>query len=54
VEIFSGHNVISRHMGPTFRATYNDVVVDTASQAITAYNRTHHDKVKYSIYHLLP
>jgi hypothetical protein len=54
VEIFNGPNVISRHMGSAFRATYNDVIVDATWQAITAFNHTHHDKLKNSIYHLLP
>jgi hypothetical protein len=30
VEIFNGPNLIIRHMGPAFRATYRDAVVDTA------------------------
>jgi hypothetical protein len=40
-------------MGPSFRATYKDMVADTAWQVIIAYNRTHHNKLKNSIYHLL-
>jgi hypothetical protein len=31
-----------------------DVVVDAAWQAITTWNRTHHRKLKNSIYHILP
>jgi hypothetical protein len=54
VEIFNEPSVISQHMGPAFRATYQDVVADAAWQAATTYNRTHHDKLKNSIYHLLP
>jgi hypothetical protein len=54
VEVFNGPNVIRRHMGPTFRASCSDVVVDAAWQAITAWNRTHHCKLKNSIYHPLP
>jgi hypothetical protein len=54
VEIFNGPNVTSRHMGPAFRATYKAAVADATWQAITAYNRTYHDKLKNSIYHLLP
>jgi hypothetical protein len=30
VEIFSGPNVLNRHKGPAFRATYQDVVADAA------------------------
>jgi hypothetical protein len=30
VEIFNGPNLISRHMGLAFRATYKDVVADAA------------------------
>jgi hypothetical protein len=54
VEMFNGPNVISRHMGPAFRESCSDAVADAAWQAITTYNRTHHDKLKNSIYHLLP
>jgi hypothetical protein len=53
VETFDELNVISRHMGPAFRATYKDVVADAAWQAITAFNRTHHDKLKNTVYQLL-
>jgi hypothetical protein len=38
VEIISGPNVLSRHKGPTFSTTYQDVVADAAWQAITTYN----------------
>jgi hypothetical protein len=38
VEIISGPNVLNRHEGPAFRTTYQDVVVDTAWQAITTYS----------------
>jgi hypothetical protein len=35
--------------------TYIDVVADVAWHAVTAFNSTHHDKLKKnSIYHLLP
>jgi hypothetical protein len=30
VEIFSGPNVLSRHKGPAFRATYQDAVANAA------------------------
>jgi hypothetical protein len=30
IEIFNGPSVVSRHKGPTFRATYRDAVADTA------------------------
>jgi hypothetical protein len=54
VEIFNGPNLINRHMGSAFRATYRDAVADAAWQAITTYNCSHHDKLKNSVYHLLP
>jgi hypothetical protein len=54
VEIFNGPSVISRHMCPAFSTTYQDAVVDATWQAITTYNQTHHDKLKNSIYHILP
>jgi hypothetical protein len=54
MEIFNMPSVISQHKGPALRATYEDAVADTAWQAITTYNRTYHDKLKNSFYHLLP
>jgi hypothetical protein len=54
VEVFNGPNVVSRHTGPAFRASRNDAVADAAWQAITAWNCTHHRKLKNSVYHLLP
>jgi hypothetical protein len=54
VEIFNGPNVISKHMGPAFQATCSDVVADASWQAISAWNCTHHKKLKNSVYHLLP
>jgi hypothetical protein len=54
MEIFSGPNVLSRHKGPSFRATYQDAVADAAWQAITTYNRRYHDELKNIVYHLLP
>jgi hypothetical protein len=54
VEIFNGPSVISRHKGPTFRATYGDAVADATWQTSTSYNCTYHDKLKNSAYHLLP
>jgi hypothetical protein len=54
MEIFSGPNVLSRHKGPTFRATYQDAVANVAWQAITTYNRRYHEEIKNTIYHLLP
>jgi hypothetical protein len=53
VEIFSGCNVLSNHKGPSFRATYQDVVADAAWQAITTYNHKYHDELKNIVYHLL-
>jgi hypothetical protein len=54
VEIPSGPNVLSRHKGPAFGATYQDAVADAAWQAITTYNHKYHDKIKNTAYHLLP
>jgi hypothetical protein len=54
VEIFNGPNVLSRHKGPTFRATYQDAVANVACQAIATYNRRYHDELKNIVYHLLP
>jgi hypothetical protein len=54
MEIFSLPNVLSRHKGPAFRATYQDVVADAAWQAITTYNRRYHEELKNTVYHLLP
>jgi hypothetical protein len=38
VEIISGPNVLSRHKGPAFRTTYQDVVADAGWQTITTYS----------------
>jgi hypothetical protein len=54
MEIFNGPNVISKHKGLAFKATYQDAVADAAWQAITTYNHAHHDKLKNSVYQLLP
>jgi hypothetical protein len=54
VEILSGNNVLSRHKGPAFRTTYQDAVADAAWQAITTYSRRYHDKLRNTVYHLLP
>jgi hypothetical protein len=54
MEIFCGPNVLSRHKGPTLRATYQDALVDAAWQAITTYNHRYHKELKNTIYHLLP
>jgi iron-sulfur cluster repair protein YtfE (RIC family) len=54
MEILSGPNVLSRHKGPTFRTTYQDVVADAAWQAITTYSRRYHDELRNTVYHLLP
>jgi hypothetical protein len=54
MEIFSGPNVLSRHKGPSFRATYQNAVADAAWQAITTYNHRYHDELKNIVYHLLP
>jgi hypothetical protein len=54
MEILNRPNVIIHHKGLAFKATYQDAVADAAWQAITTYNRTHHDKLTNTIYHLLP
>jgi hypothetical protein len=54
MEILSGPNVLSHHKGPTFRATYQDAVVDAAWQVITTYNCKYRDTLKNTVYHLLP
>jgi hypothetical protein len=54
VEIISGPNVLSRHKGPAFRTTYQDVVAEAAWQAITTYSRRYHDELRNTVYHLLP
>jgi hypothetical protein len=54
VEIISGPNVLSRHKGSAFRTTYQDAVADAAWQAITTYSRIYHDKLRNTVYHLLP
>jgi hypothetical protein len=54
VEILSGPNVLSRHKRPAFRTTYQDAVADAAWQAITTYNHRYHDKLRNTVYHLLP
>jgi hypothetical protein len=54
MEIISGPNVLSRHKGPAFRTTYQDVVADAAWQTITTYSRRYHDELRNTVYHLLP
>jgi hypothetical protein len=54
MEILSGPNVLSRHKGPTLRATYQDTVADASWQAITTYNHKYHDELKNIVYHMLP
>jgi hypothetical protein len=54
MEIFNRPSVVNRHKRPAFRATYRDAVANAAWQAISAYNRTYHDKLKNYVYHLLP
>jgi hypothetical protein len=54
VEIFNETSVINRQKCPAFKATYEDAVVDAALQGITTYTHTDHEKLKNSIYHLLP
>jgi uncharacterized protein YukE len=54
MEILIGPNVLSRHKGPAFRATYKDVVADATWQAITAYNHKYHDELRNTVYHLRP
>jgi hypothetical protein len=54
MEIISRPNVLSRHKGPAFRTTYQDVVADAALQAFTTYSRRYHDELRNTVYHLLP
>jgi hypothetical protein len=54
MKILSGPNVLSRHKGPAFRTTCQDVVADAAWQAITTYSRRYHDGLRNTVYHLLP
>jgi hypothetical protein len=54
VEILNGPNVLSRHNGPAFRTTCQDVVADAAYQAITTYNHRYHDELRNTVYHLPP
>jgi hypothetical protein len=54
MEIISGANVLSRHKGQAFGATYQDAVADAAWQAITSYNRGYHEELKNTVYRLLP
>jgi hypothetical protein len=54
MEILSRPNVLSHHKGLAFWATYQDVVGDAAWQTITTYNHKYHDKLRNTIYHLLP
>jgi hypothetical protein len=54
MEINSGPNVLNRHKGPAFRTTCQDTVADAAWQEITTYNHRYHDKLRNTVYHLLP
>jgi hypothetical protein len=54
MEIISGPNVLSRHMGPAFRTTYQNAVADAAWQAITTYIYRYHDELRNTVYYLLP
>jgi hypothetical protein len=54
MEILSGPNVLSRHKGPAFRTTCQDVVADAAWQAVTTKSHRYHDELKNTVYHLLP
>jgi hypothetical protein len=54
MEIISGPNVRSRHKGPAFRTTCQDVVADATWQAITTYSRRYHDELRNTVYYLLP
>jgi hypothetical protein len=54
METLSGPNVHRPHKGLAFRTTYQDAVADAAWQAITGYNRKYHDKLRNTVYHLLP
>jgi hypothetical protein len=53
-EIFFGFRVLCRHKGPAFRASHNNVVTDTAWQAITLWVRSNKSQLQNSVHHLLP
>jgi hypothetical protein len=53
-EIFFGSRVLSRHKGPAFRTSHNNVVADAAWQAITSWVRSNKSRVQNSIHYLLP
>jgi hypothetical protein len=46
--------VISRHIGPAYKASNSDDVADAAWQAITSWSRHHRGKLQNSVHHLLP
>jgi hypothetical protein len=46
--------VLSRHKGPAFRTTYQDVAADATWQTITTYSRRYHDELRNTVYHLVP
>jgi hypothetical protein len=54
MEIISGPNVLSRHKGLAFRTTHQDAVADASWQVITTYNHRYHDKLRNTVYYLLP
>jgi iron-sulfur cluster repair protein YtfE (RIC family) len=54
MEIISGPNVLIRHKGPAFRSTCQDAIADVAWQAITTCSHRYHDKLRNTVYHLLP
>jgi iron-sulfur cluster repair protein YtfE (RIC family) len=54
VEIISGPNALSRHKGLAFKTAYQDAVADAAWQAIPTYSHRYHDKLRNTVYYLLP
>jgi hypothetical protein len=53
-EIFFGSSILCRHKGPAFRTSHNDVVADTAWQAITSWVRSNKSRLQNSVHYLLP
>jgi hypothetical protein len=53
-ELSLGSRVLCRHKGPSFRASRNNPVVDTAWQAITLWVHSNNSRLQNSVHWLLP
>jgi hypothetical protein len=53
-EIFLGSRILCRHKGPTFKASRNDVVANTAWQTITSWVHSNKSRLQNFIHRLLP